>query len=676
MALRNLKLASVCAAVLASNPALANESTDLGALTLEQLMDMDVNLVYGASRYEQRLTDAPASISIVTSDEIRRFGYSTMTDVLRNVRGMYITNDRNYSYVGLRGFLRPGDYSTRVLVLIDGHRMNDNLYDAGGVGREAMIGVELIDRVEVIRGPSSSVYGSSAFLGVINVVTKQGAQVKGAELAVEGDSMDGYTARAIYGTETDSGIDWLVSASHYSSDGDDRIYYSEFDDRITSDPRARNGGLAIDMDDEDASKFFTSMSYGDVSASAYYSKRAKQVPTASFEAIFAEPDNRSWDVRGYADLAYEHAFSEALTVKARGFYDYMGYEGALPYDYEEVGDSMQVITYRDEGIGEWLGAELQLNAKLADRYTLVLGAEYRSNFREDQLAFEDRDPVYYSLDDESSSEVVGLFAQGEASLREDLSVTAGLRYDHYGAAFGGTLNPRVAVIYHPTPASAVKALFGDAFRAPNPYERYYYYGIQQTQPALEPETIRTYELVYEHYLTSEYRLNLSAYTYDIDGLITQTETLDGDPYYANIDAVRARGVEVEVEAKYENGTVWRASFAEQRAEDVGMDRELSSSPHHLGKLSTSVPIYARQLYANLEVQYHSESFTFNGARSPDFVLTNLSFNTHDLWKGIELSAGIYNLLDTEHVYPAAQEHLQTTLEQDGRTYRGKLTVRF
>jgi iron complex outermembrane receptor protein len=662
--------------VLASSAAWADDSTNLGALTLEQLMDMEVNLVYGASRYEQRVTDAPASISIVTADEIRRFGASTLADVLRNVRGVYITSDHNYSYIGMRGFLRPGDYSTRVLVLIDGHRLNDNVYDSGGVGREAMIGVELIDRVEVIRGPSSSVYGSSAFLGVINVITKQGAQVNGAELVVEGDSLNGYTARATYGTESDRGFNWLVSGSHYSSDGNDRLYYSEFDDRISSDPRARNGGLAIDMDDEDASKFFTSLRYGEVSASAYFSKRVKQVPTASFDAIFAEPDYRTVDVRGFAELAYEHAFSDSLTLKARGFYDYMGFEDGIPYDYEQSGDSVRLVTFRDEAIGEWLGAELQANAKLADRYTLVLGAEYRSNFREDQLALEDRDPVYYYLDDESSSEVVGLFAQGEASLRDDLSVTAGLRYDYYGATFGGTLNPRVAVIYHPTPASAVKALFGDAFRAPNPYERYYFYDVQQTQQALEPETIRTYELVYEHYLTSQYRLNLSAYTYDIDDLITQTETLDGEPYYANIDAVRARGVEAELEAKYANGAMWRASFTEQRAEDVGMDRELSSSPHHLAKLSASAPIYARHVYANVEVQYHSESLTLAGTRSPDFVLTNLSFNTHELWKGIELSAGIYNLLDAEHAYPAAEEHLQTTLRQDGRTYRAKLTVRF
>ena len=89
----------------------------------------------------------------MTAEDIRRFGYTSLADVLRGVRGLYVTNDRNYTYIGVRGFLRPGDYTTRVLVLIDGHRLNDNVYDSGSVGRESMLDVELIDRVEVIRGP-------------------------------------------------------------------------------------------------------------------------------------------------------------------------------------------------------------------------------------------------------------------------------------------------------------------------------------------------------------------------------------------------------------------------------------------------------------------------------------------------------------------------------------------
>src|SRR5205814_525609 len=94
-----------------------------------------------------------------------------------------ITYDRNYTYVGVRGFQRPGDYNSRVLVLVDGHRLNDPIYDEAYVGTEFPIGIELIDRVELIRGPSSSLYGTNAFFAVINVVTKKGTAVKGLQVA-------------------------------------------------------------------------------------------------------------------------------------------------------------------------------------------------------------------------------------------------------------------------------------------------------------------------------------------------------------------------------------------------------------------------------------------------------------------------------------------------------------
>ena len=101
----------------------------LADLSIEQLMEVRVASVYGASKHEQKVTQAPSSVSIVTAEDIRRFGYRTLVDALRGIRGLYVSDDRNYPYLGIRGFLRPGDYNTRVLVTIDGHRMNDNIYD-------------------------------------------------------------------------------------------------------------------------------------------------------------------------------------------------------------------------------------------------------------------------------------------------------------------------------------------------------------------------------------------------------------------------------------------------------------------------------------------------------------------------------------------------------------------
>ena len=139
--------------------------------------------MYGASAYLQKVTEAPSSVTIVTAEQIRRYGFRTLADVLRSVRGFYVTYDRNYSYVGVRGFSRPGDYNARVLLLIDGHRLNDNVFGSALIGSEFPLDIALIERLEIIRGPSSSLYGTSAFFAVINVITRDTQQVRGTEIA-------------------------------------------------------------------------------------------------------------------------------------------------------------------------------------------------------------------------------------------------------------------------------------------------------------------------------------------------------------------------------------------------------------------------------------------------------------------------------------------------------------
>jgi iron complex outermembrane receptor protein len=673
---RNLKsrnVAVACVIALACGRAAA-DGGDLATLSLEQLMEMNVHSVYGASKYEQRVTQAPSSISIVTAEDIRRFGHTSLADVLRSVRGLYVTNDRNYTYIGVRGFLRPGDYSTRVLLLVDGHRLNDNVYDSGSVGRESMIDVELIERVEVIRGPSSSMYGSSAFLGVINVITKKGRDFDGLELSVDAGSQDTYKTRATYGETLDNGLDWMVSASQYSSSGFD-YYYPEFDQRISDNPLANSNGVAAGLDDEDAAKFFSSLRHGGFTGSVFYSERTKQIPTASFETLFNDPNALTDDRRAYLELAYQQALSDWADLRVRGFYDWYKYDGTYPYDYELIGEADYQALLVDEMHGEWAGGEMQVTARPSDRYTFALGGVYRANLEEFQASYDDVEPRVWYLDRMDSSSVVGVFAQGEARLRDDFSLTAGVRYDHYGETFGGTTNPRFAAIYNPTPSSAIKALYGEAFRAPNPYERYYYPD-QADRPMLRPETIRTYELVYEQYLNSIYRLSLSGYSYHIDGLITQVAATDAWPYYDNIDDVRARGVEVELEGTYPNGTILRGSWTIQRAEDVATQMELTNSPHQLVKLSASTPILDSKLFANLELQYNSDSITLARTRSPSFWLTNFTLNSHDRWSQVELTAGVYNAFDVDHPFPGAEEHAQILLQQEGRSYGAKLVVRF
>ena len=140
--------------------------------------------------------DAPSSVTVITAAEIQEHGYRTLADILRTVRSFYVTYDRNYSSIGVRGFARPGDYNTRVLLMVDGHRMNDNVYDEAMIGTEFPVDVDMIQRIEIIRGPASSLYGSNALFAVINVITRHGQDVNSVELSSDAGSFNSYKGRA------------------------------------------------------------------------------------------------------------------------------------------------------------------------------------------------------------------------------------------------------------------------------------------------------------------------------------------------------------------------------------------------------------------------------------------------------------------------------------------------
>ena len=199
--------------MLAVSPPAAAQSS-LPDLSLEDLMQLDAGQVFGASERLQPVTEAPASVSFITAQEIARYGYRTLADILRGVRGMYVTNDRNFSFVGTRGFGKPGDYNSRILLLINGHRVNDNIFGQAEIGAEFGLDPAMFERVEIIRGPASSLYGDSAFFAVVNVITRSGASLGGASITLEAGTLGTQLVRASAGRRLANGLDVALSGTY------------------------------------------------------------------------------------------------------------------------------------------------------------------------------------------------------------------------------------------------------------------------------------------------------------------------------------------------------------------------------------------------------------------------------------------------------------------------------
>jgi outer membrane receptor for ferrienterochelin and colicins len=646
----------------------AESSSPATSAGKEIILFQDIPSVYGASKYEQKVTEAPSVVTIVTADEIRKYGYRTLADILQSVTGFYVTNDRNYNYLGVRGFGRPGDYNTRVLLLVDGYRLNDNIFDQAPIGTDFPIDVDLIDRVEIIRGPGSSLYGTNAFFAVINVITKRGRDIKGVEVSTEIASYDSYKGRLTYGNRFPNGLEFLLSGSFYDSGGHHRLFYEEFDTPAT------NNGIVKNADGDRYYSLFANLSYSDFTLLGSYVSREKVIPTASFATVFNTKRTRTTDERSYIDLTYEHTFAQQLGFMARVYYDRYYYQGNYLFDY--LGDGVLTLN-RDIALGERWGTEVKVTKRLLKKHLLTLGAEFRDNVRQEQKNY-DLLPFYSYLDDHRSSRDWAVYLQDEFSILDNLIFNVGARYDYYDS-FGGTFNPRLALIYN-LPKTTIKLLYGEAFRAPNVYEAYYGTGGllgSDPNPHLKPENITTYQLVVERYFGDHLRGAASAYYYTIDDLISQQiNPVTGHLIYKNSEKIEAKGIELELEGKWASGLEGRISYALQEANNQETGETLTNSPHHLVKFNLICPLIGEKLFAGLEARYMSARRTLADHSVDGFFTTNVTLFNQHLLKGLEVSASVYNIFDQHYGDPGAEEHRQDIIEQDGRTFWVKLKYGF
>jgi iron complex outermembrane receptor protein len=618
--------------------------------------------VQTASRYEQKTTEAPSSVNIVTSDQIKKYGYRTLADILRGLPGFYVSYDRNYHYLGVRGFSRPTDYNTRLLLLIDGHRINDNIYDTATIGTEFVLDIDLIDKVEIVRGPSSSIYGSNAFFGVINVLTKKGRSLRGLESSGEVGGLGTLKGRLTYGDQFQNGMELLLSGTAYRSKGEKSLFYPEYADPAT------NNGYAEKMDGDRSYSLFSTLSFGDLTLQGGYVTREKDIPTGSYWVDFNDPRNQTRDDRGYLNLMYQSTVAESFDIQAKLFYDYYHYYGDYAYSS---------VINKDFSWGKWAGGELNVVNTSLERHKIIGGAEFRKNFRQDQLNY-DEGAYPPNLDDQRDSDIWALYLQDEFRILNNVILNAGLRYDHY-STFGDTLNPRAGLIYSPFEKTSIKLLYGQAFRPPNAFEAYYSDGgnTSKANPDLRPEKIRTYELVCEHRLGDHLRGSASFYYYKIKNLIDQTtDPLDDLSFFQNLGSAEAKGVELALEGNWKNGLEGRISYAYQRAKNSETGLELTNSPHHLAKLNLIAPLYEDKTFAGIELQYTGKRKTLGGKEADDYLLANLTLFRSELIKGLEISGSIYNLFNKKYSDPGGVEHLQDLLSQDGRSFRLKLTYRF
>lgn len=643
----------------------ATARTDLDALSLEDLMNLTIT---GASKYEQRQEEVAAAVSVISRDEIRAFGWRTLAEALNSLPGIHLTYDRQYTYLGTRGFGLPGDYNTRVLMAINGNRLNDGVYDAALIGREFPLDLDLIERIEFISGPGGAVYGQNALFGVVNIITRKGASVDGIELAASYQSPQALReGRVTWGKQLDNGLDVLLSAKGARARGEDLFMVY---------PGAGAGGTDISgtargMDGLRDEEFYAQLSRGAWSFNFAYGDRRKDDPTGSYfgDPLVAGQYQRDRTMMG--QLQYQDSFAgDTLHLLARLFMGQERYSGLFSY-----GD----IPYLATGPSDWHGVEARVLSTAWAGHKLMVGFEYQDITRSDQTNINTTDPNdIYNVNIPGKGWRMGVYVQDEWALTGRLSTTLGLRADR-NSVTGTALSPRAALIWSATPETTLKALYGRAHRTPNAFERDFADNLTQvTNPGLIDETIDTLELVADHLLRRDLQLRASLYRWKMEGLVTLgVDPVSGLGQYQSGEQVNATGVELSALKTWEWGGRMRGSLSHQ---DVTYQSGggLNNSPRLLGKLNFSGPLMNTGLLFGYELQYNSQRQTVAGNKLDGYWLSNLHLVADKWAKGLEVSLGLYNLFDTRYEHPLAKDTInwQNALMQDGRSVRLKMVYQF
>jgi iron complex outermembrane receptor protein len=627
-------------------------------MSLEQLMAVELETIT-ASKYSQKLSDTASPVTVIEKDQIQQFGFRTLSDVLRTVPGFFITNNRLYDNAGIRGFDQSADFNGRMLVMIDGTRMNEAIYDSGFTDNNLPIDMDLVERVEIVRGPGSSLYGNNAFFAVVNVITKKGKDFQGGELAGAWSSFNSFKGRASYGRGLDNGVDFLMSASGFNSDGQAL--------RIAEAATPSNPlGASSNANDEHDKQFFAKAQWGSFSFEGGYGRRNKGVPGGIIGVDFGSPSSNIQDSEAFASLQYQKALSPKLDFTARAFFGDYDMKGVFRYGGTRISSLSHAW---------WSGLEARLLSTHIDNHKILGGVEIQENWRQQQYA--DAGPLVL-LDAEQDTHRIGIFLQDDISLAKRLNLSVGARFDDNSLSSRSMFSPRLGLVWQALDDTRIKLQYGQAFRAPTISDQYYSFAgtpIQMRNHGLRAEQIETWTLAWEQAFAQAWHFTATGYYLKQNhrhGLVEESPML---AHTINFGSEIGYGGEFELQRRWNNGAMLRGGYSLIFAEDLGHDinperNRVSNSPRHLLQLNFMAPLFSPQWRGGFDMQVLSPRQSPQG-KTPAYARVGLNLLYQPI-KQLDLSASAYDLFDNYRLEPGGANGIP----QEGRTFRLKFELRF
>lgn len=578
-------------------------------------------LVVTASRIPIPWRETGSSISVITAEDLANRQVFTIADALRSVPGADVVQNGGLGKV-TSIFLR-GANSQQTLVLIDGVEVNDPAAPSGGFDF-AHLTVDNIERIEILRGPQSVLYGSDAIGGVINIITREGTDKPEVGLSAEGGSFGTYKVLGSSAGQIDR-FRYSLSASHLGSHGfsaaDRRLPGNNEDDGYRNTTvSARGGWQALENLDLDA------------------------VVRFHHAAIDIDDCGGSEGFAGPCDDPNHTSESDQIFVRGQGrlrlFDNLWQQQLRLSYSQTDRRDQDQADARHPEDSssfrfqGEKYKVDWQHTLALHDNDTLVLGV----TDEEERMA---TDSI-----DQKSANTLGLYLDNRLTLLDRFITTAGLRYDDHNR-FGDKISWRVTqAILIPETGTKLRGSVGKGLKAPSLFQLFAPAGDFGPigNPNLNPERSLGWEAGFDQSFWDQRILMGANYFHnDFKSLIG----FDFARGFQNIDEAMSEGVETYLEVHPLAFLTLRGNYTYTRSKDLATGKRLARRPEHKGSFDADLEILQRaHIHLNVLVT-GSRDFVFPQTRLPSYALVNLAGRIQ-VTDFLEIFGRVDNLLDKKY----------------------------
>lgn len=626
--------------------------------------------VISASKVKEDIDKTPASISVIDEELIEKIGLNTLSDVLNTVAGINVTQSNIFlKEIESRGI--KDWFSKQILFLVDGHPIDANFINGGATWSYAETSLYNVKRIEIIKGPASSLYGANAFTALVNIITKNIKDIDGVETVIKKGSFNTTELNLLLGKEVNSEVGVLANLNFYETDGKSINVQSDSkgNSGVTNPYSKRfKADLKIDYDD-----FYLLFSYFQREDGSHF---------GAANAVNDETIAKNY--YGFAEVGHEKDLTSILNLKTKIYLDLYSFDNTWElysegYPTSSYTDGMKMI---NKVTNEKRGIETLATFDASDSYILSLGAMYEKHKQYDITTIQNFDPSDGSALSQMTdySNTNGTFAPDVSrSLKtiylnniydtsEKIRITVGARYDEYDD-FGSNLSFRGGVSNQINNNNTLKVMYGEGFRAPTFAELYNKSNVINGNSTLDAETVKTYEISLNSRLSNRWSLKTTTFNSDYDELIV----LSGSKYI-NRDKTNTKGIEFETNYDLQRGSYINANYSYIVAKDEISDSDLPDVARQKANLMVNTRINKNlNLFNHVRVKSKVKRDDSDPREDlAGYAVVNTSMLIKNFYnKDTQLKISINNLLDKKYYDPSRYDSSHTNLYKDDYQNSGR-----